>query len=209
MTPCSTSPKRGRFLRHAHICAALLYAFTFTALGSILSSALAAESPAAARVNIGTADDPYYIDDVVQLDALKASAIAQSSMAASINVVRINTWATGLTHTTPMGVNRLNVFVVALENGSDVAVNAVTYGGQALTRIGGIVNGSGTRERTEIWYLNEAGIVAAGGTSYVVTWGGSAPTNSKFSSATFGNVDQASPIVNHSGNAVDDLRRIR
>ena len=200
----STSPLRGRCLPRTHLGTAFLILFALAVLGVFASPVWAADAPAAARVNIGTADDPYFVDDVIQLDALKASAIAQSSMAAAINVVRINTWATGLTHTTPAGVNRLNVFVVAFENGSDVAVSNVTYGGQTLTRVGGIVNGSGTRERTEIWYLNEAGIAAAGSSTYVVTWGGSAPASPKYSSATYGNVDQASPIVHHIGNSDDD-----
>lgn len=204
MTFSSYPPTHGRCHAHAHLCAAVLVLFTLAILGMSASPAFAADSPAAGRVNIGTLDDPYFVDDVVQLDALKASAIAQSSMAAAINVVRLNTWATGLTHTTPGGVNRLNVIVVAYENGSDVSVSAVTYGGQALTRIGGAVNSSGTRERTEIWYLDEAGIALAGSSTYAVTWGGSAPTSPKYSSATFGNVDQTSPIVDHNGNSDND-----
>lgn len=204
MTSCSSSPTRGCSMPTAFILAVATLTFAFASFGPLTPRLLAADAPVAAPVNIGTADDPYFVNDVMQLDAMKASAIAQSSMAAAINVVRLNTWATGLTHTTPMGVNRLNVIVVAYENGSDVSVSAVTYGGQALTRIGGIANSSGTRERTEIWYLDEAGIVLAGSSTYVVTWGGSAPTSPKYSSATFGNVDQASPIVDHSGNSDND-----
>ncbi len=202
MTSRSTSRTRGRCLPFALICAALSLSLAVAFFGSV-TPLYAAAAPIGGPVNIGTPDDPYFVDDPVALEAMKASAITGSSMAASINVVRLNTWATGLTHATASGVNRLNVFVVAYENGTDVAVSAVTYGGQSLTRIGGTVNPSGTRERTEIWYLDEAGIVAAGSSTYAVTWGGSAPSSPKYSSATFGNVDQASPIVHHSGNAVD------
>ena len=55
-------------------------------------------------------------------------------------VSRVGSWTTGLTHTVGSGNNRLLVFAVGYENGgwSDPGVSSVTYGGQPLTRIGGI-----------------------------------------------------------------------
>jgi hypothetical protein len=88
---------------------------------------------------------------------------------------RIGSWTTGLTHTAGAGNDRLLVFMVGYENATDVAISTVKYGGQSLTRINGAAVGS-TVARVELWYLKEAGIVAATNTTFVITYGGTAPT---------------------------------
>ena len=51
----------------------------------------------------------------------------------------------------------------------------------------------GFSAHTSSWYLNEAGIAAAGGTTFIVTWP-TTPSVIGYASAFFGTVDQASPI---------------
>jgi hypothetical protein len=83
--------------------------------------------------------------------------------------------------------------MVGYENGTDTLVGTVRYGGQSLTRINGAV--VGTADRIELWYLKETGIVAATNTTFVVTWGGTAPTVPHYAAATIRNVDQTTPVV--------------
>ena len=118
----------------------------------------------------------------------------------SPGITRANAWTTGLTHTAGGGNNRLLLFAVGYENGSDPGVSTVTYGGQSLTRIVGAVAGTTTIGRVELWYVNEAGIAAAIGTTFSVTWGGVAPTYPMYAAATYADVNQSSPILDSSSN---------
>jgi hypothetical protein len=108
-------------------------------------------------------------------------------------MARVAAWTTGLTHTVGAGNDRLLVFMVGYENGTDTLVSTVKYGGQTLTRINGVVVGSA--DRIELWYLKEAGIVAATNTTFVVTWGGAAPSVPHYAATTIQNVDQTTPVV--------------
>ncbi len=110
-------------------------------------------------------------------------------------VARVGTWTTGLTRTVGAGTDRLLVFMVGYENNADTAVSTVRYGGQLLTRINGTIVGTGSRVRMELWYLNEAGIVAATNTTFVVTYGSGTPTSQHFASEVYRNVDQTTPIL--------------
>jgi hypothetical protein len=107
---------------------------------------------------------------------------------------RVGVWSTGLTHTVGAGIDRVLVFMVAYGNGSDVPVSAVTYGGRSMTRINGTVVGSPSVTRIELWYLNEAGIVAATNGTFIVTYGGATSSDPSYAAATFRNVDQTAPI---------------
>jgi hypothetical protein len=106
-------------------------------------------------------------------------------------------WTAGLTHTAGAGVDRQLVFAVAYENCSgDPGVTSVTYGGQSLARIDGTsTTSSGCYARAELWYLNESGIAAAGGSTFSVAWGGSTPADPMYAAATFKNVSQTSPVA--------------
>lgn len=108
-------------------------------------------------------------------------------------------WTTGLTHTVGTGSNRLLMFAVGYENSSDVGVSAVSYGGQSLTKITGVV--VGTADRVELWYLNENQIASASGSTFTITWGGTAPTDPMYAAATFANVYQPTPIAGSSTNS--------
>jgi hypothetical protein len=113
-------------------------------------------------------------------------------------VARLGSWTTGLSHTAAAGTDRLLVFAVGYENGADPGVSAVSYGGQSLTRVTGAVAGTSIFARVELWYLNEAGIAAATGTTFSVTWGGATPSQPMYAAATFANVNQGAPIGNSS-----------
>jgi hypothetical protein len=132
-----------------------------------------------------------------------AIAGAVLNFANNPGVCQNTTWTTGLTHTVTSGSNRALVFAVGYENAADPGVASVTYGGQALTRIDGAVAGTSTFGRVELWYLNEAGIAAAGGNTFSVTWGGSAPSNPMYAAASYTAVDQCNPIATSSINSTD------
>jgi hypothetical protein len=91
--------------------------------------------------------------------------------------------------------------MVAYEHTSDTMISAVKYGGQSLTRINGVVVNS--LDRVELWYLNEAGIVAATNTTFVVTYGAGTPSNQLFASVAYKNVDQTTPIFASNVNSVN------
>ncbi len=118
-------------------------------------------------------------------------------------VARIAGWTTGLSHVPGAGNGRLLVFLVGYENGSDVGITAVQYGGQPLTRAVGTVAGTTTVGRIELWYLGEAGIAAASGSTFSVTWGGSSPTEPHYAAATYRNVDQSAPIFDTGANSTN------
>jgi hypothetical protein len=116
---------------------------------------------------------------------------------------RDSAWTTGLTHTVGTGNDRLLMFVVGHEDNQDVLVNAVTYGGQSLTRVNGTLAGTTSRVRIELWYLNETGIAAATNGTFVVTYNGKNPSSPHFAAATFRNVDQTTPILASSVNSTN------
>jgi len=108
-------------------------------------------------------------------------------------MARVGAWTTGLTHTAGTGGNRLLVFMVGYENGSDTLISTVRYGGQSLTRING--TSVGAFDRIELWYLKETGIVAATSNTFLVTYGGTTPAAPHFAAATIKNVDQTAPVL--------------
>lgn len=94
------------------------------------------------------------------------------------------------------GNNRLIVVAVTGEAGAIGTITSITWGAQSLTQAR--TQQSGGTQRTDIWYLNEAGISAARGSctyNFVVTWS-SAPTNEVFAAMTIKDADQSTPIAN-------------
>jgi hypothetical protein len=119
-------------------------------------------------------------------------------------LAQVGAWTTGLTHTVSAGNDRLLVLAITVSNNSgDIPLNTVTYGGRPLTRVNGIAAGTTKTVRSELWYLNEAGIAAATGTTFVATYTGGTPSLTQYSAATFRNVDQAAPVLASSVNAVN------
>ena len=114
------------------------------------------------------------------------------------SVSRANAWTTGLTHTAGSGSNRVIMFVAAYESAADPGVSSITYGGQDLTFIVGEVSVATFYARVELWYIDEAGIAAASGNTFAVTWGGSSPGRQMFAAATYEDVNQSTPISDSS-----------
>ncbi len=118
------------------------------------------------------------------------------------DITPVGSWTTGLTHTVGAGTDRLLVFVTGFENGSDPDVTGVSYGGVAMTQAveNSITTPNGVVARSEIWYLDETGIQAASGNTFVVTYSSSPPSNPLHAAATFANVDQLGPIYSTAQN---------
>jgi hypothetical protein len=95
------------------------------------------------------------------------------------------------------------VLAIGYEDNQDTLINAVTYGGQSLTRVNGVVTGTNSRARIELWYLLESGIVAATNGTFVVTYSRPAPANPYYAAATFQNVDQTTPVLTSAINSVN------
>ena len=71
-------------------------------------------------------------------------------------------------------------------------LTSVTYGGQSLTKVNDIAVGTTFKASVEIWILDEAGIAAATGSTFVPTWS-DMPNLPMYSHAFFGGVDQVTP----------------
>lgn len=111
-------------------------------------------------------------------------------------VTAITSATTNYSHAAGTGANRLLVVVVGMEDTYNRTVSAITYGGRPMTQIttaaaGG--NSGNPYDRVSLYYLNEAGIAAASGSTISVTWSGSVD-DSHVAAAMFANVDQANPI---------------
>jgi hypothetical protein len=93
------------------------------------------------------------------------------------------------------GKDRVLVFMTSYEFNTDTLISTVKYGGQSLTRANTAVVASSPFERVELWYLNEAGIMAATSNTFVITYGASTPTIVISAAATYQNVLQTTPIL--------------
>ncbi len=104
-------------------------------------------------------------------------------------------------YTVSAGSNRALVFVVSAEHSSSIGnIDGVTWGGQALTWIDTAVATAGWENHLEVWYLDEAGITAATGSTFVITgWsGGADPSDELYAAVSLENVDQTVPVGEHS-----------
>ena len=131
------------------------------------------------------------------------------ALPAGADVQILDNWSTGLTHSVSAGSNRLLIFVMGAEHTTSPigSISGVTWGGQALTKIEHAVETGATayENRLEMWYLDEAGIAAASGNTFVITgWTGTDPADELYDAVTLENVDQATPIGDFSpGNIAD------
>ncbi|MBN8575844.1 MAG: T9SS type A sorting domain-containing protein [Cytophagales bacterium] len=132
------------------------------------------------------------------------TAISLQYLYAQASVVAGSVATSKSNYTVGQGKNRLLVVAVSGESLGIGTITNISWGGQNLTQVrtqavSGIM-------RTDLWYLNEAGISAArGGCSFnvVVTWS-VAPLLEAVAIMTLQNVDQTSPVVNfNSGTNAD------
>jgi hypothetical protein len=141
------------------------------------------------------------------IDGIKVEI--EKSTTGSSNVTLLDGWSTGTTKTISAGTNRCLVVIYGQENGTDTRdLLTMKYGGQAMTNITQMVLGSagGFNDRIEAWYLNEAGIAAAGSTTITVTYAAGITLTEYcevFSAATFSNVDQLAPIYDQTASGIN------
>ena len=135
--------------------------------------------------------------------------LAIGLMSAYADVTTLNTWSNlynntantppGLTYSVPTGTNTNRVLVVGIAS-SQTAVGArtvtITYGGQTMTPVSGDMATATTRQHTQLYYLNEAGIEAATNTTLAITLAGGTTRVNTVYAAVYDDVDQISPITN-------------
>ncbi|MCH9029521.1 MAG: fibronectin type III domain-containing protein [Bacteroidetes bacterium] len=136
---------------------------------------------------------------VSAINSIGTGAVSDTASATPApTVTRIGTWSSGttptLSHTNGAGSDRIMIVAVGAEISTTTDVTAVSYGGQALTQGPQITAGTGFSYRIEIWYLLEAGIAAATNTIIIPTFGAPPPANRMIAAATYGGVDQTTPI---------------
>jgi len=104
-------------------------------------------------------------------------------------------WTTGLTgpDRNTFGSDRLLVFTAGMEADGDCTITSASYGGQPLTQVVTSVAGSSYMARAYIFYLDEAGLQAAGSDTLSVTWS-SNPLEVLYAARIYRNVDQSTPI---------------
>ncbi|GAB1446163.1 hypothetical protein MASR2M41_19190 [Flammeovirgaceae bacterium] len=100
------------------------------------------------------------------------------------------------------GKNRLIVVAVESRKGGGIDATSITWGGQLLVQASEQVSVNSNLQ-VEIWYLDEAGIVAATAGAvwcrdFAVTWS-AAPTNERFVAFTLKDVNQVSPVSDFDG----------
>ncbi|MDD5134254.1 MAG: DNRLRE domain-containing protein [Phycisphaerae bacterium] len=126
----------------------------------------------------------------------------QSSPA--VNVGIIGSWMEGTTHTKESGSNRALVFLAHTEPGNNPTLTTVSYGGQTMTPVIDEDSGSGgNRVYVAAFILDEAGIEAASGGSFSLTWSGGTPSEVVCSSVFMQNANQTTLTGDTSSNAVN------
>jgi len=100
----------------------------------------------------------------------------------------------------PLAQERLLVLAVTSENNPDTDLTGVTWGGIDMTAgVSVVTTATGTKGRAEIWYLDDAGISAAGdqgdlGFSFDLTWSAGEPSVVICAAGSYKFVDQITPI---------------
>jgi hypothetical protein len=113
----------------------------------------------------------------------------------------IGSWVSGTTHAEEAGTNRVLIFTGHTEdNNADMNITSVTYGGQSMTKVVEQNVGTGYRAYVVAYVLDEAGIDAASGSDFVVTWAETPSRSPGFSSVFLQNVNQSTPAGATDGN---------
>ncbi|MGD0572694.1 MAG: cellulase family glycosylhydrolase [Sedimentisphaerales bacterium] len=141
----------------------------------------------------------YYVVTAVDTSLNESADSSQVSARPQTNPIVgiISSWVTGTTNTSASGYNRALVFVAhAKASSSSSSLTAVTYGGQAMTKITDKLTGSSTsRAYVAAFILNDANINAATNTTFVPTWTSSpSSTNITYTSVFLQHVNQTTPV---------------
>ncbi|MHC5075892.1 MAG: hypothetical protein ACYTFM_05645, partial [Planctomycetota bacterium] len=103
-------------------------------------------------------------------------------------------WIQGTTHTAEDGNDRGLIFTAHVkDNDGSIDLTSVTYGGQSMTKVIEKASVSTSQAYAVAYFLDEADIAAASGSTFVPTWA-ETPDNVGYSSAFFSGVDQVNPL---------------
>jgi hypothetical protein len=121
---------------------------------------------------------------------------AQFVLAREISGVEIlGSWVSGTTHAKEPGTDRALVFIAHAEDNEDpsIAVNSVSYGGQPMTKVVESVIGTTDYSRVYVaaFILDEAGIAAASGSGFTVSWNQASVDGTGYASVFLQNVNQS------------------
>ena len=108
--------------------------------------------------------------------------------------------AATLAYSISTGSDRLLVVAISAEDGVDPDATGVDYGGQAMTKVRSELAdpGGSVVAFVAVWYLLEAGIAAAVGTTITPTYT-EPQTDEIIHAASYAGVKQTSPVVEHKG----------
>jgi hypothetical protein len=154
----------------------------------------------------GLSAETQYTYTVTMRDSLANTGTASSpanatTPVAPANVTILGSWVEGTSHTAESGSGRALIFFAhAEDDNSDMNITSVTYGGQSMTKVVEYNEGSGYRAYAVAFILDEAGIVAASGSTFNVTWAQTPSRTPGYSSVFLGGVDQATPVGASGGN---------
>ncbi len=139
----------------------------------------------------------YYVVTAVDTSLHESLNSSQVSARPQLNPIVgiLGSWTTGTTHTKETGANRALILVAhAKGSSSSSSLTAVTYGGNAMTKIIDKLTGSSSsRAYVAAFILNDANIKAATTTTFTPTWT-SAPSNITYSSVFLKNVNQTTLV---------------
>lgn len=122
------------------------------------------------------------------------TASAQIGRASVTQVAIAGSWASGLSHSQESGSDRVLLFFAHAEHASiNINLESVSYGGQPMTEIIDELVNVNTRAYVSAYILNEAGIDAATGDTFVPTWN-TTPTEITYASVFLSNVNQTTPV---------------
>ncbi|MHC4363640.1 MAG: fibronectin type III domain-containing protein, partial [Planctomycetota bacterium] len=113
----------------------------------------------------------------------------------------IGSWIEGTSHTAEAGSARALIFTTHAEDDNTDMNASVTYGGQAMTKVIEQNEGTGYRAYVGAFILDEAGIAAASGSTFNVSWAQSPSRTPGYSSVFLEGVDQADLIGASAGNS--------
>ena len=131
-----------------------------------------------------------------------AASTAESATTEAVppEVSILGSWTSGTSHTAEAGSARALIFTAHTEDDNTDMNASVTYGGQSMTKIIEENYGTGYRAYVAAFILDEAGIAAASGSTFNVTWAQTPSRTPGYSSVFLEGVDQADLIGASAGN---------
>jgi len=135
----------------------------------------------------------YYwrIDEKNSYGTTTGTVWSFTTAAAGSSVSLLGSWVTGTSHTKESGSNRALIFIAHAESTSTMNLSAVTYGGQAMTKVMEYnYNAASGYAYAAAFILKETGVAAASSSTFAVTWSGTAPGSAGYTSVFLANVNQ-------------------